>query len=60
MKKGVSAKVGHRWFKPRCLLGLEFCSRCGLVALKNTASEKAIKAGCFAEETVVEDIERNA
>lgn len=57
MKKGLSAKVGHRWFTPKRLPWLTFCWRCGLVALKNAATTKAIKAGCYTEENVVEDMD---
>jgi hypothetical protein len=29
---------------------LKFCRRCGLIALKNERTEKAIRAGCGADE----------
>lgn len=50
MKKGVSNKVGHRWFRPKRAPWLQYCWRCGLVALKNPATEKAIREGCFKDE----------
>jgi hypothetical protein len=56
MKRGVSERVPHRWFTPKRQPWLRFCWRCGLLHLKNPATEKAIKHGCFAEDTVVEDV----
>lgn len=56
MKKGVSDRVPHRWRRPRYATWLEYCWRCGLVALKNAVTRKAIDAGCFKEEEAVLDI----
>lgn len=56
MRRGVSSKVGHRWRRPSYATWLEYCQRCGLVALKNEATYRAIKAGCFLEDEVVMDL----
>lgn len=56
MKRGTSAKVPHRWRTPSYARWLTYCPRCGLVALKNAATEKAVKAGCFKEEEAVLDV----
>lgn len=61
MKKGVDAKTPHRWHTPN-LKGtaggkwLTYCWRCGLMALKNEATYKAVKAGCFRDEEVLLDV----
>lgn len=56
MKKGVSDKTPHRWHRPKVAPWLQYCWRCGLVALKNERTEKAIKAGCFTQDEAVLDI----
>lgn len=58
-KKNTDAKVGHRWWTPKRQGWLTFCWRCGLMSLKNEATQKAVSAGCFKEEHVVEDIEKS-
>lgn len=63
MKRGADTKTGHRWYTPK-IKGrgmasgswLTYCWRCGLVALKNEATQKAIKAGCYREDDVVLDV----
>jgi hypothetical protein len=42
----MKQKRGHSWFKYKKIPWLTFCRRCGLVFLKNAATEKAIKNGC--------------
>ena len=56
VKRGVSEKTPHRWYTPRGKPWLTYCWRCGLMALKNAATAKAIRAGCFREEDVVLDV----
>lgn len=61
MKRGVSDKTPHRWFTPNLrsrTVGnfLTYCWRCGLVALKNDATARAVRAGCFKEQDVVLDV----
>lgn len=51
MKRGVKERQGHHWITPKRLGWLTFCWRCGLVALRNSLTQKAIKAGCFDAET---------
>jgi hypothetical protein len=40
---------GHRWSKLRCIPWL-YCPRCGLVWLRNQASERAARGHCEADE----------
>lgn len=60
MKRGISEKVPHRWHTPnlRSTAGnfLTYCWRCGLVALKNEITARAVRAGCFTNEEVVRDV----
>jgi hypothetical protein len=43
--------IPHHWFTPSvkgsCGKWLTYCARCGLVALKNEVTQRAIKAGCW-------------
>jgi len=44
-------KIGHifgSWLS--CCPWLRWCRRCGLIALKNERTEKAMKAGCEADD----------
>lgn len=42
---------GHRFGSWIAKVGwLKFCAKCGLIALKNEATQKAIKAGCGGDE----------
>lgn len=41
---------GHRWYAPKRLPWFRFCIVCGLLALKNAVTEKAIKKGCCRED----------
>lgn len=42
-------KKGHRPIKPS-VLPWSFCARCGLIYLKNEATQRAIRASCTADE----------
>lgn len=39
---------GHHWYTPKRAKWLTHCALCGLVALKNEASQKAVRAPCRA------------
>jgi hypothetical protein len=61
VKKGVDARTPHRWYTPNIkgsVSGAAFthCWRCGLMALKNEATAKAVRAGCFRDEQVLLDV----
>jgi len=56
MKRGVSEKVGHRWHTPKGKPWCTYCWRCGLMALKNEATYRAVKAGCFKDEEPILDV----
>jgi hypothetical protein len=56
IKSGVNSKIYHRWQTLSSCKWLTFCWRCGLIALKNLATQKAINAGCFKEEDTVIDV----
>lgn len=46
--KPPKEKLGHVWRKWRAI-PWEVCRRCGLVALRNEATERRIRAGCDAD-----------
>lgn len=47
--KKPKKKAGHSWFKWRAI-PWEVCRRCGIVALRNEATARKIRAGCDADE----------